>query len=239
MAIKRIVPSSFNADSDAVTYPSRTGAYLEAYTIPLGAGDYAFADEGSCYVCTNPTTASGIAGHAAPVVADTDTKALLHLYNGGTKTIQPHFLELEVTAVGTNGTITYAVCYIDNKGSTALVSGGTTITPVNVRSDISTVSSAIITFGACVTAMTSSRKVGQQICREVIPVVQDTMVLRFGSPNMSAHFGMTSAGTATSHGIIHFSPVVIGPGGNLNISLIRPSQSAAASYQFTFGYVER
>ena len=65
------------------------------------------------------------------------------------------------------------------------------------------------------------------------------MVLRFGSPNMSAHFGMTSAGTATSHGIIHFSPVVIGPGGNLNISMIRPSQSAAASYQFTFGYVER
>ena len=238
MAVFRALPSS-RVDDGTGAQPSRASSYLEAIVQPLGAGDWAFADEGSYWHATNATLATGIAGHAAPVVADTDTKALLHLYNGGAKNIIPVYLFLEVTAAGTAGTLHYTTIYVDNKLATARSSGGTAITPVNSNTANTGSSSATIYFGAVVTAMTSSRKVGQQIVREVIPVVQDTVLMRFGGANGEAHSGLTTAGTATNHCVQHFAPIVIAPGGNLNISQIRPSQSAASSYQFSFGYIER
>lgn len=238
MAVKRALPTR-NADDSAAVNPSRSGAYLEAYTLPLGGGDYNFADEGSAYHASNATLATGIAGHAAPVVADGVTKALLHLFNNGSKNIIPVSLFFEVTAAGTAGTLHYTTIYTDDAGATARASGGTAITPVNCKSDGSDTTGAVVYFGAVVTAMATPKKVGQQIVREVIPVVQDTVLMRFGSPSGHSHSGLTTAATATNHLVQDFAPVVIGPGGNLNISQIRPSQSAAASYQFSFTYIER
>ena len=238
MSVARRLPTA-NADSSAVQTPTRTSPYLEAYTLPLGGGNWAFSDEGSYFIATNATLATGIAGHAAPVVADTDTKPLLHVFNGTTLNLIPDYLFLEVTAAGTAGTIQYSVIYLDNKGSTARTSGGTQITAFNSTRSAGAVASTtglVMYFGAVVAAMTSSVKVGQQIAREVIPVVQDTLVMKFGGPNGSAHSALTTAGTATNHLVQHFGPLCVGPGGNLNISQIRPSQSAAASYQFEFGF---
>ena len=238
MSFFRSLPST-RTDDGTGGQPSRANAYAEAVVQPMGAGDWGFADEGSYWHASNATLATGIAGHAAPVVADTDTKALLHLYNGGTKNIIPVFLFLEVTAAGTAGTLHYTTIYVDAKGSTAKTSGGTVVTPVNTNTANTGTSSVILTFGAVVTAMSSSRKVGQQIVREVIPVVQDTVLMRFGPSSGEVHSGLTTAGTATNHCVQNFAPIVIAPGGNLNISQIRPSQSAASSYQFSFGYIER
>lgn len=238
MAIKRALPTREN-DSSTVANPNRAGAYRESYTLPLGGGDYMFADEGSFYHASNATLATGIAGHAAPVVADGVTKALLHLYNNGDKNIIPCYLFMEITAAGTAGTLHYTTIYTDDAGATARASGGTAITPVNAKSDGSDTTGAVLYFGAVVTAMATPKKVGQQIVREVIPVVQDTTLMRFGSPSGHPHSGLTTAATATCHVVQDFAPIVIGPGGNLNISQIRPSQSAASSYQFSFGYIER
>ena len=47
---------------------------------------------------------------------------------------------------------------------------------------------------------------------------------------------LTSAGTATNHMVQLFAPIVIAPGGNLNIAHISPSQSGARSYQVSFGF---
>lgn len=239
MGIFRARPNGSLADNPNDAAPGRHNWYGEQVVQPMGGGNWGFADEGSYFVATNATLATGIAGHAAPVVADTDTKALLHLFNGGSRNIVLDFLQLEVTAAGTAGTLHYTVVYIDNKGSTALSSGGTSITPVNANSGSTVASAASITFGACVTAMTSSRKVGQMIVRSVIPVVQDTTVMKFGGPNAGYTSSLQTSGTAIAHAVQHFAPVVIGPGGNLNISQIRPSQSAASSYQFQLGYWER
>jgi hypothetical protein len=238
MAIARALPTR-NVDSSEATSPSRAGAYLESYTLPLGGGDYMLADEGSVFHASNATLATGIAGHAAPVVADGVTKALLHLYNNGEKNIIPVCLFMEVTAAGTAGTLHYTTIYTDDAGATARASGGTAITPVNCKSDGSDTTGAVLYFGPVVTAMATPKKVGQQIVREVIPVVQDTTLMRFGSPSAHAHAALTTAATATTHVVQDFAPIVIGPGGNLNISQIRPSQSAAASYQFSFTYIER
>jgi hypothetical protein len=240
MGIFRLKPTVGLGDNPNDAAEGRNSWYGERYVVPVAGGsNWAVADEGSYFVATNPTLATGIAGHAAPVVADTDTKALLHLYNQGDRNIVPDFLHLEVTAAGTAGTINYLTAYVDNKGATARSSGGTAITPVCTNTEVAASSSAEIYFGPVVTAMSSSRKVAQQIVREVIPVVQDTILVVFGSPNGTAHAALTTAGTATNHSVLYVPPVVIGPGGNLNLSMIRPSQSAAASYQFQFGYFER
>lgn len=238
MAVKRALPTR-NVDNSSAVAPSRAGSYLEAYTLPLGSGDYMLADEGSVYHASNATLATGIAGHAAPVVADGVTKALLHVFNGGSKNIIPVSLFMEVTAAGTAGTLHYTTIYLDNAQATARASGGTAITPVNAKSDASQTTGATVYFGAVVTAMATPYKVGQQIVREVIPVVQDTVLMRFGAASGNAHSALTTAATATNHSIQDFAPIVIGPGGNLNISQIRPSQSAASSYQFSFTYIER
>ena len=244
MAVQRNLPSTLNADSTAVaTLPSRTGTYLEAYTLPLGGGgNYGYADEGSFFTCVNATVGTGIAGHAAPVVADTDTKALLHLYNNnsaGGKRIIPVFLHLAFTAIGAGGTISYNVAYLDNKGATARSSGGTAITPANAKSGASQTTGATVYFGAVVTAMTSSVKVWAAQCREVIPVVTDTMTVFFGGPTGVPQAGLTTAGTATSHLVQYAPPICIDPGGNFNFARIRASQSGADSYTFSFGYIER
>jgi hypothetical protein len=203
----------------------------------MGASNWGFADEGSYVVLNNATLATGIAGHAAPVVADTDTKPLFFLFNGGTRNVVLDYLFLEVTAAGTAGTIQYTTIYLDNKGSTARTSGGTQITAfAGANSAINPASTGLEVYvGAVVASMTSSVKVGQQIVREVIPVVQDTITMKFGGPNAGIRSGLTTAGTATCNVTQHFAPVVVAPGGNLNISQIRPSQSAAASYQFSAG----
>lgn len=236
MAVNRTLPTR-TADSSAVATPTRTGPYGEAYALPLGGGNWTFADEGSYFVGHNATVGTGLAGHAAPVVADTDTKALFHLFNGSTKNVVMDYLFTEVTAAGTAGTITYTVGYIDSKGATAVTSGGTAITPVSTISGGGGIPSGIVTtFGAVVTSMTSSVKIGTQIAREVIPVVQDTLLVKFGAVSGTAHSGLTTASTATSHIVQLFAPVVIAPGGNLNIAHISPSQSAARSYQVSFGF---
>lgn len=238
MSVATLLPSS-NADGNA-SVPSRAGKYLEAVTYAIGGDEWASAAEGSRFVCTNATLATGIAGHAAPVVADTDTKPLFFLFNAGPKTIYFKRLFLEVTAAGTGGTIQYTVVYIDQKGATARSSGGTQITALNNCNTASGLASgADVWFGPVVAAMSNSKKVGQQIVREVIPVVQDRVSMYFGCSAPGINSGLTTAGTATNNLIQYFPAMAIAPGGNLNISQIRPSQSAAASYQFEAEWMER
>ena len=237
MAVASALPAR-NADGIAAQ-PSRTGSYLEAMTLPLGAGNLMFGVEGSFFQACNATVGTGIAGHAAPVVADTDTKALLHLYNGGTKNIIPVYLSLAFSAIGAGGSLSYNVMYTDKANATARSSGGTAITPVNVLSSGSDTTGATIYFGAVVTAMTTSKKVFAQQCREVVPVVNDTMNIFFGAASPSISNGLTAAGTATANLVQFAPPIVIGPGGNFNFARIRASQSGADSYTFSFGYIER
>jgi hypothetical protein len=218
----------------------RNDQYGDRYVVPVGGGsNWALADEGSYFVATNATLATGLAGHAAPVVADTDTKPFLHVYNAGQSVICPDFAVFELTAIGAGGTINYLTSYVDAKGATAYSSGGTQLTPVCTKTSVGNNTGATIFAGAVVAAMSNSRKVAQQVVREVIPVVQDTITVIWGSPNGAARAALTTAGTATNHSVLYLPAVAIAPGGNLNVSFIRPSQSGANSYQVQFGYWER
>jgi hypothetical protein len=237
MGIFRERPSGSLGDNANGGPPTRANWYGDAIVQPMGGGNWGLADEGSYFVASNPTVGTGIAGHAAPVVADTHTKALFHLYNSGPRNIVMDYIWLHITAIGTAGTTHYTSVYIDDAGATARSSGGTAFTAVNVNSGSSNASSAVMWFGPVVTAMGTPRFVGSQVVREVVPVAGDTLRVNFGSdaPVPTA----VVSGTLTARVSQNFPPVVIGPGGNFVFAQIRPSQSAAASYTFQVGFWER
>lgn len=242
MAIQSAVPSR-QADSTAVQSPNRAGFDLSAYVAPLTNKEFFLADEGSYYVGTNATVGTGIAGHAAPVVADGSTKMLLHIFNGnaaGGKWIYPQYLKLRWTAIGANGTSTFFVAYIDQKGSTAVTSGGTESTPVNTNSGSSNASGGTLTFGAVATTFASARKVGAFQSRSVIQVAEDTQLITFGQPSQfPLTGGVTNGGTAICSLSNSYAPIAIAPGGNFGIAQITVAQSAASSFDYEFGFVER
>lgn len=239
MGIFRTRPTASADGNSSDAAAGRNSTYGDRYVVPVGGGNWALADEGSYFVVTNPTLATGVAGHAAPVAADTDTKPFILLYNSGSRVIVPDFAHFEVTAAGTGGTLNYVTSYVDSKGSSAYSSGGGAVVPVSTRSDAPFGPTATVYVGPVVAAMSASKKVAQQIVREVIPVVQDTITIVFGAPNGAAHSALTTASTGTNHSVIYMPPVAIAPGGNFNLSFIRPSQSAASSYQYQFGFWER
>ena len=219
--------------------PARGSWNGDAYVLPVGVGNWVLADEGSYFVAANATVGTGLAGHAAPVVADTDTKALLNIFNNNTtRNLIPDYIFLEVTAAGTAGTLTYAVVWIDNRGVTARASGGALLVANSAHAAAPYASSAVPYFGPVVTT-TGFTKVAQSLMREVIPVVQDTILIKFGSGSPGVRAPLTQAGTATSDTVIYMPPVVIPPGGNFQFTSISPSQSAARSYQVHTGWWER
>src|SRR3954468_11699969 len=119
MGIFRVRPAQ-GADANANDKSEgRNSQYGDRYVQNVGVSNWILADEGSYFVATNATLATGIAGHAAPVVADNDGKPFLFLYNGGAKNIVPDFAQFELTAIGAGGTLNYLTAYVDNKGATA------------------------------------------------------------------------------------------------------------------------
>lgn len=242
MAVSRSL-STRNADSSSVQLPSRAGAYLEAYTLPLGGSkQHLYADEGSYFTTYNVTDGTGIAGHAAPVQADLSTKPLLHIFNGSTtKSICLDFVRLRLTAIGAGATTTDFTVWADQNGASSKTSGGTVATAVNCRSDQPNTTGAVVTFGAVVAAVgTGEKRLDHQRVRSVVAVVEDQYVFNFGSGSYGpATGGITMAGTAVIAAYVHCPPVVILPGGNFKLVQWGASQSGAHSFEYTVGWFER
>jgi hypothetical protein len=181
-------------------------------------------------------------GTTAPT-AFSATVALMTMYNSvvpgtaGAKRIYPLWLALEVRAAGTNGTSFQYALNLDT--GNRFSSGGTPITPVNPNMDSSLTSIATMNFGAITaTAANNARRVKHGQIRPVIKVIGDVYLFLFGQPIASAP-GADIGGTNVQAIPVHCPPVVIGPNQSLVLHEIAPSQSVAASYEFSMGWVER
>src|SRR5215204_3302912 len=95
MAIAKLRPTG-NADGTSVVTPSRTGKYAEAYNLPMGIGRYGLADEGSYYTVAS-VIGTDITAHAAPAIADAETKPLIHIFNGGSNDLYLDYIEMLTT----------------------------------------------------------------------------------------------------------------------------------------------
>ena len=242
MGIFRNRPSVGLADNLNGGGPQRASWYGDGYVVPIGTARQNLADEGSYFTGVNATVATAIAGHAAPAIADNDDtplKSLLHLYNGGQRNVTFDYVKLALEVVNASSTSTNFVVFVDNEGASTRTSGGTAITPVNVRSDNPTTTGIVAYFGAVAVVATTARKVAQWTVRPVIAVAEDQYTFRFGGdaalPNAATHIG-----TAISNLLVQCPPVVIAPGGNFHLCEANPSgASTAATYEFEFGYWER
>ncbi|HZL96159.1 MAG TPA: hypothetical protein VFB99_21050 [Vicinamibacterales bacterium] len=235
MVYKRTRGSSPNADSSTSTSPTRTGPHDEAIVIPSGVGRCSMAEEGSYFTCCNATTATEIAGHVAPAIADEPTKPLLYLYNGGNKYITIDFVTLRVETVNTSASDIYFSVHT-TQGEVSRDSGGTAITPVNARSDNPFSSGATVYFGAVVTTPSAFKLHSRTLIRQTINVTEDRYYFGFGHNLVSG-----PAYVATISDIYrNLPPLCIAPGGEMLFNSVNPSGASAASdYEFMLGYWER
>lgn len=238
MSIAKARPTA-NADSSAVANPTRAGSYGEAYVLPVGAGRYSLADEGSYFTAMNATDDTQLTAHAAPAVADADTKPIIHLFNGGSKDIYLDFISIYTIVANASATRVFFDAYTDAKGTTAKSSGGTVITLANnTRNNSTNTTGAVITAGAVVTAMTSPRKVFHSMVRPAIGIALDQYHFSFGNGltmGQGAFVQATVQSTFTAG-----PPIIIAPGGNFGLVQISPSGAATAmTFEFQMGYWER
>lgn len=229
------------ADGNRDENSRRRGVYGEDYSIVLDPRVH--ADEGSYFVLQNDVPATAIAGHAAPTTHDTE-KAFIMLRHGGelgvnSKRTYLDYLKLVVTAIGTNGTLNYATHTIDTGRTYA--SGGVELRAVNpnmlsgLTLDLNVVRAGPVVPGEANSS--DARIVAHTRVREVIPVVGDVILFKFGSePEVGA---MVMGGTTQLERVIHCPPVIFGPGQSYHLVLWRASQSAAASYEVEIGLWQR
>lgn len=240
MATAQSLPTG-NADGTAVVTPSRTGKYSEAYVLPVGTPRAWLAAEGSYYTVFNATDDTQIAAHAAPAIADTDTKPIIHIFNGnaaGGKSIYVDYISLYTIVANASATRVFFDAYVDNKGTTCKTSGGTVATAANVLSSSTNTSGAVVTAGAVVAAPASSRKVFHSMVRPAIGIALDQYHFSFGNGltmSQGAFVQATVQSTFTAG-----PPLIIPPGSNLMFVQVSPSGAATAmTFEYQIGWWER
>jgi hypothetical protein len=236
----RALPSPILDTTSGIMRISRYGeTEVQAVTGSLLHG---LADEGSYFVATNPTPGTAIGGIAAADGLD-DLEALIFLRNGSSndKRIYLHYILLQVAAAGTNGT-NFAFAMKGDKGNSRFASGGSSITPVNVNMASSRTSGIDrLQFGAVVpTAATSeARLLHHGLVRTVIKVIGDKYLFTFGGSTPPQISGIPLEGTTQANINIPCPPVVLDPGDSFLFHEFAASQTVAATYQFSMGFVVR
>ena len=241
MAINR-TKGTANADSSVIVLPVRQGTYGESYVIQLGTGRHTAADEGSYFTGKNATLGTALTLHAAPAIADTDTKSIVHIWNPVTSGVSVYldFIWMKQTVVNASSTASDYLVYIDNGQVTGRASGGTAITPSCTRSGKVANTSAVTMYaGAVVTSATTGTKVAQRTVRPVISVTEDQYVFYFGD-RAALPPSQALTGTSVVSAVVSWPPIVIDPGGNFKFVQTGPSgASTAATAEFEIGWWER
>lgn len=238
----RDLPSKHAEGSPA---PMRTTRRGDLVTQSLTGGKmHGLADEGSYFLATNPTVATGIAGIAA---ADgyNAAETLFLLYNTSTESeavrLYLDFLELQCTVVDTAGTDIRFDHHIDN--TDRFTSGGSNITPVSPNMDSTASAKGRLRFGAVVSAAASSsvRYLGGRQLASTDLVANDLMLFTYGGSNSysNQNSNLTEEATLARFWHVACPPVVLGPGDSYLFTINCASQSGAATWTFNAGWWER
>lgn len=252
--VKAALEASRNlpAPYDQVDVAMRASPYGELYTMPVLPEAQVAADEGSYWTVTNPAPGTGIATITA-LTTLVDTSPFILFKNGWSQTdnnrkrIVAKWLRLTCTAPGTSSTSLRFAIKLDTAGArytsgATVIAGNSTIgtatnQPINPNGDIGTASSLQFYAGAVVAAAaTSPRLIDSITARITIPVVGDSYLIFFGE---NESFASGSLPATVSQMAFPMAPWIIGPQGWGAFHLWSAGQAAAASYEFTFAYVER
>ncbi len=238
LGLDRSIPTPVGQNTLSLTRGTRFG---EPIVAPLGSKMYAYADEGSYFLATNPTMGTGIAGIAASTSFDATETLLLIRNTSSTKRVYLDFIDLVVTAAGSSGTTT-GFSMTTDRGASRYTSGGSAITPVNPNLASTASYEGTVHFGALVTtaASVSVRPLGDFLVRSVIKVVGDSYRFTFGDSGSNWECaGAAMEGTTIAKVNIPCPPVILGENDSFLLTDWGASQSGASSYQFRFGFVQR
>jgi putative component of membrane protein insertase Oxa1/YidC/SpoIIIJ protein YidD len=148
----------------------------------------------------------------------------------------PQYLTMMLSQVPTSATTWRFAVRIGT--ASRYTSGGSSLVPVNVNGNSANTSPSICYFGAVVTALdTQNRLVANGTVGSVIPVTLDVWTFTFGDTSIPTNFlnGSASAKNVT----IPLPPVIVPPGGYMQVEMWGASNAAAPSWEFTMGVVER
>ena len=199
---------------------------------------YDAAVAGLYFMAANATDDTQITAHAAPAIADTDTKPIIHLFNGGEKTLYLDCISLFTIVANANATRVFFDVYVDQKGTSCKTSGGTVSTNVQGCTNKGfTASGIVVTAGAVVAAPTSSRKIGHAMVRPAIGIALDQYHFSFGAGLNMSQGAFVQATVQSTYSAM--PPAVLQPGGNLMFSQVSPSGATTAmTFEYQIGWWE-
>lgn len=237
-AVARARPAS-NPDGVIGQANHRLGPYGDANVQILGATKHALAEEGSYYVCTNPTIGSAVT--FAVSSSFSDTAPFFHVANTGPSNgpyIFLDYMRFIMTTAPTTSTQWRFVVKVD----TALrlpTAGNATLTANNLNMAQANALTGIVSAGtsALLTIPASSgnaRTVANGSLRSAVPVAFDEIFLTFGQA-VSGDGAPTTATRTTGFA----APVVIPGGCSAAIYMWGPSNNAAVTGEYELAMWQR
>lgn len=239
--------------AEALSDAARVGATLERpmrlhprgeqFTLNLFNDTKTLLMEGSYYVASTPTPATGIALSVATGTTFADTQALVGINNtslvSAPVTLYLDFIAFVVTTAPTAAT-SHDIAHRIDTGLRS--SGGTVVNPVNANMNYANGSLGRVFANPTVVAATGNvRHLGHATIRKAAApayIVGDLVVVKFGGvewSNALANFTLTTQ-TAI---VIPAPPIAIGPQQSYVMNEWAAARSAALSGELFVGYVER
>jgi hypothetical protein len=221
-----------SANSDGVTKTFRIGKYAEQYVVPLSAGLYGIADEGSYFSAMTATPGTGYALGGATQTAWVATTPSVYIKNGGVAGAKALYIDqcrLTITAAGTGITSVNVAVVLDKGARTTSAGTALTVANVNGASSTTSISSGVVAGAVTASAATTPVYLYRGSLKNAAPVIGDNYVINFGAMDSSG-----SAAGATSAG-----PVVVDGGQSLLIYAWYPGSTAQASGEWQCSWWER
>jgi hypothetical protein len=241
--IKRILPTLGADNSDEAI---RLGSYGEQYGLPIYQGEEALVEEGSRFVCTNPTIGTGVA-HAQSQAYSATVGLFAIINSHTTKNLWVKRLRLLLTAIGTASVTEHFLMKIDSASRfPALPTGAVALTPVNLNQggNGQSFSGTVYAFTAAaitLPAEADAKTIGRVCIPTGIKVVGDVQEIQFGGADDNGGNAPLTAIRATQPArfVANCGAFCIPPGKAGVIHRWALTESGAPSYEYQLDMVQR
>ena len=231
---------------DGTVVNLRANRYGDVMAQPVITKKHVLADEGTYFVCTNPTPGTAIAGPIISAYSSTGPWFVFQNNNpAGAARAYLDYLKIIVTTVAASGTQAYFSVVRDQISRALTTDNTTTATPVNVNGDSGNQSKCIFKYDATTinvaAAATPQAAVVARAATGGIGVIGDELVLDFGATDPSPYSGLTAAqATCAARKVSVCPPVIVAPQQQIFFNMWFPSNaSTGLSYEFELGFWER
>lgn len=247
MEVHRALPVP---QSESLEVEARAGRYGSQIIESIIPTKHLLADEGSYFICTNPTIGTAVAYGAQTSFSDT-ASGLFVIKNGDSpsrwdsKRIYLDYLRLDLTTAPASTVSMEFAVKLDNIIRVP-TGGSATITPVNTNIDDTRVSvGQMYAFSAAAATVPASGAQARTVARAHIStslgIVGDEYLIQFGGVDVAPSSGALTAARLTQPTRIvgNAAPVIIGPQQYAVIYMWWLTAGSAPSFEYEVTWFER